>query len=198
MSSVTEVATVAVIGAGGLGRDIAHATALAGYRTILEDILPSSLRKAEYEFRVNLEQALGSGNITSQQAQSAASRLEYAESIEEAARQADLVIEAVPEELESKIEIFILLDKICRPATILVTTSSEADVSQLASSTYRAERCVGLRFVPRGQKTRRIEIVKGRETSDETLVSASSLARKLIGEVAVVEASAFFPSEQPN
>ena len=191
-----EVATVAVIGAGGLGRDIAQATALAGYRTVLEDILPSSLRKAEREFLVNLEQALGSGKITVQQAQSAAGRLEYAGSIEEAARQADLVIEAVPEELESKLEIFILLDKICRPGTILVTTSSETDVSQLAISTYRADRCVGMRFVPRTENPSQIEIFSGRETSAETLAAASSLASKLSGEMPVVRPSAFFPSEQ--
>ncbi len=196
MSLVTEVATVAVIGAGGLGRDIAQATALAGYRTILEDILPSSLRKAEREFRVNLQQALGSGKITGPQAQSAAGRLEYAESIEAAARQADLVIESVPEELESKLEIFILLDKICRPATILVTTSSNTDVSHLAISTYRADRCVGMRFVPRAQSPYQIEIVRGRETSNETFAAASSLASKLAGEMAAAEPSAFFSSEQ--
>ena len=196
MSIVAEVATVAVIGAGGLGRDIAQAIALAGYRTILEDILPSSLRKAKYEFRINLEQALGSGRITAQQERSAASRLEYAESIEEAARQADLVIETVPEELESKLEIFILLDKICRPGTILVTTSSETDVSHLAISTYRADRCVGMRFVARTQSPGQIEIVSGRETSDETLAAASSLASKIAGEMAAAGPSASFPSEE--
>ena len=98
-----------------MGRGIAHAAALGGYRTILEDLLPGTLRKAEAEIRGNLDKAVELGKVTAPDADSAFRRLEYAESVAEAAREADLVIEAVPEEMESKIEIFTLLDKICRP-----------------------------------------------------------------------------------
>src|ERR1700758_5154028 len=105
---MAEIRTIAVIGAGIMGRGIAHAAALGGYRTILEDILPGALRKAETEIRANLEKAVEIGKISSADADSAFGRLEYASSIEHAAREADLVIEAVPEELESKIEIFTL------------------------------------------------------------------------------------------
>lgn len=177
---MTQVCTVAVIGAGVLGRGIAHLAALSGYRTILEDLLPSSLRKAELEFRISLDQAISSGRVSAEDAPTAFSRLEYAASIEEAARQADLVIEAVPEELESKSEIFILLDKICRPATMLVTTSLETDVTQLANVTYRAERCVGMRMVPSAQTTRWIEVIPGEQTNKETLAVAHTLAEKIM------------------
>ena len=112
---MSEVRTIAVIGAGIMGRGIAHAAALGGYRTILEDLLPGALRKAETEIRANLDKAVELGKVTAPAADSAFKRLEYAGSVEEAAREADLVIEAVPEEMESKIEIFTLLDKICRP-----------------------------------------------------------------------------------
>jgi 3-hydroxybutyryl-CoA dehydrogenase len=112
---VAEVRTIAVIGAGIMGRGIAHAAALGGYRTILEDQLPNALRKAETEIRANLDQAVELGKVDAADADAAFSRLEYAGSVDEAAREADLVIEAVPEELESKIEIFTMLDKICRP-----------------------------------------------------------------------------------
>ena len=110
-----EIKTIAVIGAGTMGRGIAHAAALGGYRTVLEDILPNALRRAESEIRSNLDKAVELGKVAAKDADAAFARLEYAGSVDEAARQADLVIEAVPEELESKIEIFTLLDKICRP-----------------------------------------------------------------------------------
>ena len=119
---MSEVHTIAVIGAGIMGRGIAHAAALGGYRTILEDILPTALRKAETEIRANLDKAVELGKVTQADADGAFGRLEYASSVEQAAREADLVIEAVPEEMESKIEIFTLLDKVCRPTTISLPT----------------------------------------------------------------------------
>ncbi|MGA8198930.1 MAG: 3-hydroxyacyl-CoA dehydrogenase NAD-binding domain-containing protein, partial [Candidatus Sulfotelmatobacter sp.] len=112
---MTQVNTIAVIGAGTMGRGIAHAAAIGGYRTILEDLLPGALRRAESEIRANLDKAVELGKVSSPDADAAFRRVEYAGSVEEAAREADLVIEAVPEEMESKIEIFTLLDKVCRP-----------------------------------------------------------------------------------
>ena len=111
-----EVKTVAVIGAGIMGRGIAHSAAVGGYRTILEDLLPAALRRAESEIRANLDKAVELGKVAAPDADAAFRRVEYAGSVADAVRQADLVIEAVPEEMESKIEIFTLLDKICRPA----------------------------------------------------------------------------------
>ena len=135
---MAEIKTVAVIGAGIMGRGIAHVAALGGYRTILEDILPASLRKAESEIRANLDKAIELGKVAKPDADAAFARLEYASTVEEAARQADLVIEAVPEEMESKIEIFTLLDKICRPGTILASNTSSLSVTEIASSGARA------------------------------------------------------------
>ena len=135
---MAEVRTIAVIGAGIMGRGIAHAAALGGYRTILEDILPTTLRKAETEIRANLDKAVELGKVTTDGADEAFTRLEYASSVEQAAREADLVIEAVPEEMESKIEIFTLLDKICRPTTMIASNTSSLSVTEISSVTYRA------------------------------------------------------------
>src|SRR5437879_4641602 len=98
-----------------MGRGIAHVAALGGYRTILEDVLPAALRKAENEIRAYLDKAVEIGRVAKSDANAAFDRIEYAGSVEQAARDADLVIEAVPEEMESKIEIFTLLDKVSRP-----------------------------------------------------------------------------------
>src|SRR5262249_11246201 len=131
------VKTIAVIGAGIMGRGIAHVAAVGGFRTVLEDILPAALRQAESEIRANLDKAVELKKVSSQDAEAALGRLEYAGGVEEAAREADLVIEAVPEEMESKIEIFTLLDKICRPGTILASNTSSMSVTEIASVTYR-------------------------------------------------------------
>src|SRR6202020_2559533 len=121
---MADIRTIAVIGAGAIGRGIAHASALGGYRTILEDILPGSLRTAAAEMRDYLAKATALGTVSKADADAAFQRLEYASTVEHAAREADLVIESVPEEMESKTEIFSLLDKICKPATILVEAYS--------------------------------------------------------------------------
>src|SRR5438270_13324865 len=121
---MAEIRSIAVIGAGVCGRAMAQLAALGGFRTILEDILPGSLRQAENEILASLRRAVEAGRVAHSAAHLAMARMEYATSIEQAARSADLVIEAVPEELESKIEIFTLLDKVARPATILASSAS--------------------------------------------------------------------------
>jgi 3-hydroxybutyryl-CoA dehydrogenase len=171
---VREIRTVAVIGAGILGSRIAYAVALAGYRTILEDILPGSLRRAEAELRAGLDAALGMGRIKQEHAAAALGRIEYASTVEEAARQADLVIEAVPDELESKLEIFVLLDKICKPETILASTTNSVSIDDLASMTYRPEKCVGMRFLESGK----VEVVRG-VANDETFEACVRLTQRL-------------------
>src|SRR5437762_8204378 len=94
-----------------MGRGIAHVAALGGYRTILEDILPASLHKAESEIRTNLDKGVELGKLEKSAADAAFSRIQLVGTVEEAAREADLVIEAVPEEMDSKIEIFTLLSR---------------------------------------------------------------------------------------
>ena len=195
---MAEVKTVAVIGAGIMGRGIAHAAALAGCRTILEDILPNALRKAESEIRTNLDKAVELGKVDPAEADAAFSRLEYAGSVDEAARQADLVIEAVPEEMESKIEIFTLLDKICRPTTILASNTSSLSVTEIASVTYRAKKCVGMHFFNPVHKMELLEVVRALETDAETLAAAVDLGKRMGKEVVVVKESPGFITSRIN
>jgi 3-hydroxybutyryl-CoA dehydrogenase len=195
---MAEVKTIAVIGAGIMGRGIAHAAALGGYRTILEDILPASLRKAESEIRSNLEKAVELGKVARADADAALSRIEYADSVEEAARAADLVIEAVPEEMESKIEIFTLLDKICRPGTILASNTSSLSVTEIASVTYRAPQCLGMHFFNPVHKMKLIEVVRALETDDATLAAAVEVGRRMGKEVVVIKESPGFITSRIN
>jgi 3-hydroxybutyryl-CoA dehydrogenase len=195
---VTEVRTIAVIGAGTMGRGIAHAAALGGYQTILEDILPAALRRAEAEVRANLDKAVELGKVTAADADAAFDRLHYAGSVEEAARQADLVIEAVPEELESKIEIFTLLDKICRPPTILASNTSSLSLTEIASVTYRAPKIVGMHFFNPVHKMKLLEIVRALETDEATLATAVDVGKRMGKEVVVIRESPGFITSRIN
>jgi 3-hydroxybutyryl-CoA dehydrogenase len=195
---MAEVKTIAVIGAGIMGRGIAHAAALGGYRTILEDILPASLRKAEGEIRSNLDKAVELGKVAKPDADAAFSRIEFAGSVEEAVRQADLVIEAVPEEIESKIEIFTLLDKVCKPHTILATNTSSLSVTEIASVTYRAKKCLGMHFFNPVHKMKLLEIVRALETDDETLAACVEVGKRMGKEVVVVKESPGFITSRIN
>ncbi|MGO8983575.1 MAG: 3-hydroxyacyl-CoA dehydrogenase family protein [Terriglobales bacterium] len=195
---MTEVRTVAVIGAGIMGRGIAHAAALGGYRTILEDLLPNALRKAETEIRTNLDKAVELGKVNAADADAAFSRVEYAGSVDEAAREADLVIEAVPEEMESKIEIFTMLDKICRPTTILASNTSSLSVTEIASVTYRAKKCVGMHFFNPVHKMKLLEIVRGLETDGDTLAAVVGVGKRMRKEVVVIRESPGFITSRVN
>jgi len=195
---MAEVGTIAVIGAGIMGRGIAHAAALGGYRTILEDILPASLRKAENEIRANLGKAVELGKVRKEEADAAIARIEYAGTVEEAARAADLVIEAVPEEMESKIEIFTLLDKVCRPGTIIASNTSSLSITEIASVTYRASKCLGMHFFNPVHKMKLLEIVRALETDSETLAAAVEVGRRMGKEVVVVKESPGFITSRIN
>ena len=195
---MAEVRTVAVIGAGIMGRGIAHAASLGGYRTILEDLLPHALRRAETEIRSHLDKAVELGKVTPADADAAFSRIEYARTVEEAARQADLVLEAVPEEMESKIEIFTLLDKICRPTTVLASNTSSLSITEIASVTYRAKKILGMHFFNPVHKMKLLEIVRALETDDDTLATAVEVGKRMGKEVVVIKESPGFITSRIN
>ena len=192
------VKTIAVIGAGIMGRGIAHAAALGGYRTILEDLLPNALRRAENEIRANLDKAVELGKANSKDADAAFARVEYAGSVEEAAREADLVIEAVPEEMESKIEIFTLLDKICRPGTIFASNTSSLSITEIASVTYRPRKCLGMHFFNPVHKMKLLEVVRALETDDDTLATAAEVGKRMGKDVVVIKESPGFITSRIN
>lgn len=130
-SSKARLLTVAIIGAGPLGRWLARAAARAGYRVLLEDVMPVNLRHASEELR----QQLGP---------SALPMVAFVSTIEDAVRDADLVIDCVPDELESKLEILWLLDRMSPPRTVLATPTTRLSITDLAGCTYRAGQCVAI------------------------------------------------------
>jgi 3-hydroxybutyryl-CoA dehydrogenase len=195
---LAQISTIAVIGAGTMGRGIAHAAALGGYCVVLEDLLPNALRKAESEIRANLDRAAELGKVSASDAAAALKRIEYAGGVEEAAREADLVIEAVPEEMESKLEIFTLLDKVCRPGTILSSNTSSLSITEIASVTYRPEKCLGMHFFNPVHKMKLLEIVRALETDEDTLTTAAEVGRRMGKEVITIKESPGFVTSRLN
>jgi 3-hydroxybutyryl-CoA dehydrogenase len=127
-----EIRRVAVIGAGVAGRSFALACAAAGFHVVLEDVMPAKLRKAETDY-ADLSRRVTAG------------RLELALTVEDAVREADVAVDFVPDELESKLEIFSMIDRMAPPKTILCTPSDALSITDLASCVYRPERCVAVR-----------------------------------------------------
>ena len=131
MPTSGELRRIAVIGAGSAGRDFALRCVRARFEVTLEDVMPSRLRSAQQ-------------TIASEAAPGA---LHLASTVEDAVRNADLAIDFVPDELESKLEIFSMLDRMAPPRTILCTPTSALSIADLASCTYRSQSCFALRFV---------------------------------------------------
>ena len=131
-------------------------------------------------------------------ADAAFKRLEYAGSVEEAAREADLVIEAVPEEMESKIEIFTLLDKICRPTTILASNTSSLSITEIASVTYRAKKIVGMHFFNPVHKMKLLEVVRALGNRRRNSAAAVEVGKRMGKEVVVIKEAPGFITSRIN
>jgi 3-hydroxybutyryl-CoA dehydrogenase len=127
-----EIRRVAIIGAGVAGRSFALACVAAGFDVVLEDVMPANLWRAEAEYS-DLSARVASGS------------LELASTVEDAVRTADIAVDFVPDELESKLEIFSMIDRMAPPKTILCTPSYALSITDLASCVYRPERCFAVR-----------------------------------------------------
>ena len=158
---------VAIIGAGELGARLAAATARAGFAVTLEDVLPSSLRRAAAAIA-------DTGSVR------------YASSVEDAVRDADLVIDCVPDELESKLEIFSLLDRMAPPLAIFATPTRTLSIADLASCVYRPERCVAVAFEEAGLPGTVI-LTYPPQASQAVVEEVAAFWRRLGGEVCLQE-----------
>jgi 3-hydroxybutyryl-CoA dehydrogenase len=130
--------TVAIIGAGPLGRWLALSAARAGFRVFIEDVMPANLHHAREALRRQL------GPEALQQTNGSSPGVAFVATIEDAVREADLVIDCVPDELESKLEIFCLIDRMAPPRTVIATPTTRLSIADLAACTYRADRCIAI------------------------------------------------------
>jgi len=144
------VEKLAVLGSGTMGHGIAQVAATAGLSVTLYDIDQAMLDKAVGKITGSVERFLvGKGKITPEEGQSLLGRIRTTTSLEEAARDADFVIEAIPEKLELKQQVFAELDRLCPAHTILATNTSVLPVTAIAGATNRPAQCIGTHFFTR-------------------------------------------------
>jgi 3-hydroxybutyryl-CoA dehydrogenase len=187
-----DVKTIGVIGAGAMGRGIACASLIAGFHTVLEDVSPTMLERGVAYIRKALEEAVAQGKVTPEQRDRALENFSTARLVEDASRQADLLIEALPEEMELQLEIFTIFDKFAKPDAILASTALSLPITELAAITFRAENCVGMRFQPSVRDARLLEVICTPETSDATVAACAEVGRRMGKEVAVLRDSLGF------
>jgi 3-hydroxybutyryl-CoA dehydrogenase len=193
-----EVQTIGVIGAGTMGRGIAYAAALGGYRTILEDVMPENLTAGTAWIKKSLEEGVSRGKVGPEDSAAALARIETVFTVEAACREADFLIEAVPEEMELKLELYTLFDKFARPNAVLASNTSSLSIAEMAEMTYRPELCVGMHFFNPVPKMRLIEIVRAPKTSDQTIAACREVGARMGKEVVVVKESPGFITSRLN
>jgi len=192
------VRSVAVLGAGLMGRGIAYVSAVGGYRTLLQDTSNGALDKAGAEISALLEKGTATGKLKGEEAAAAHQRLLTCRGIEEAVRDADLVIEAVPEDIQVKVELFASRDKLAPRHAILASNTSSLSITEMAAATARAPQVVGMHFFNPVHRMRLLEIVRALETSESTLQLAAEVGTRMGKECVTVRESPGFVTSRIN
>jgi 3-hydroxybutyryl-CoA dehydrogenase len=170
---------IAVIGTGTMGRGIAYLAAVAGYETVIHDVDSGALDAAKASIESTLQKGIERGKVTRDDAAAASTRIHLALDLEPAVHAADLIIEAVPENLDLKKNLFAQADLFCGEETILASNTSSISISLLAQSVERRDRFVGLHFFNPPHAMTLIEIVRGERTSDETVAQVGEVAERM-------------------
>jgi 3-hydroxybutyryl-CoA dehydrogenase len=191
-----EVKTIAVIGAGTMGRGIAYAAAFGGCNTVLEDVSRHVLEQGLAWIRQSFEEGVARGKVEASARDKALSLVTTASTVEEAIRDADLIIEAVPEELEMKLELFTIFDKFGKAGAIFASNTSSLSITDFTDIIVSRDRCIGMRFFNPVPKMKVIELARTPHTSDETVAACREVARRMGKEVVVVNEAPGFIREK--
>jgi 3-hydroxybutyryl-CoA dehydrogenase len=192
------VHTITVLGAGIMGRGIAYASAWGGYRTVLQDTSQEALDRATSEITALFEKGVATGRLAEADAVAARKRISTARVLEESAREADLVIEAVPESIDLKVQIFTALDRATRPGAVLASNTSSLSITEMAAVTKRPQHVLGMHFFNPVHRMKLLEVVRGLETGDDAVATALMVGEKMGKEGVVVRESPGFVTSRIN
>ena len=193
-----ETKTIAVLGAGTMGRGIAHVSALAGYATQLFDTSAEALKKAESTVHRNLAKGVEIGKVKADAAETARRNLQTQTDLAAAVAEADLVIEAVPEDMALKIRMFGEVASACPEHALFASNTSALSITEMAAASGRAERFAGMHFFNPVHVMRLIELVKGLQTSPETLETLRQVGERMGKEMVVVNEAPGFVTSRIN
>ncbi len=193
-----EIRTIAVIGAGTMGRGIAHVSALGGYATRLFDTDTGALETARRTIGANLDKGVARGKVEDTAAARAKKLLAVDDDFTAAVGTADLVIEAVPESIELKLSIFDRANQEAPPEALFASNTSGLSITEMAAATGRPERFAGMHFFNPVHIMRLIELVRGAETSEQTLATLAAVGRRMGKEIVTVRESPGFVTSRIN
>ncbi|WP_053363519.1 3-hydroxyacyl-CoA dehydrogenase [Bacillus sp. FJAT-27251] len=180
------IETILVVGSGVMGRGIAYAAAAGGFKVRLHDANEAALSNAQQELDKIFDKGVARGKVTAEAADAAKKNLLYVSHLHEAARGADLVIEAVPEKAEIKKAVFESLEQYVPEHCLFATNTSTMSPTEIGSYGNRAEKTIAMHFFNPVHKMPLVEIIRGLETSDETAEAARSVARQMGKETVVI------------
>ena len=181
-----------------MGRDIAHAASLGGFRVMLQDVNSEMLENALEGIRKEMQRAVERDRLDEGAMREGLKLIAPTESLEEAVEEADFVIEAVPEEMELKLEIFGRLDERCPERAVLATNTSTMSPTEIAAVTRSPKRCIAMHFFNPAHKMKLVELVRGLETADETVEVARNVAERMGKETVEVEEFPGFVTSRIN
>jgi 3-hydroxybutyryl-CoA dehydrogenase len=176
--TLDEIKTIGIVGAGQMGRGISQVCATAGYEVLLVDVTELSLAEAISKIRSGLERAVERGSLTDRQAAEVVALIHPWVQLDRL-RDVQFVIEAIPEDLPLKRNLFAELSRICMPQTVLASNTSSISITKLGATSGRPDRFVGLHFMNPAPVMRLVEVVRGLETSERTTRLALDLAKRL-------------------
>ena len=162
-----------------MGNGIAHVFAQSGFNVWLVDVSQDALDKAMNTIAKNLDRQVAKGRLTEDKKLKALQNLNNTTSLEKAASEADLVVEAATENKELKLKIFAELELICPDKTILASNTSSISITQIAAATKRPEKVIGMHFMNPVPVMKLIEIIRGYSTTDETTATIVELSKQL-------------------
>ncbi|TCS75352.1 3-hydroxyacyl-CoA dehydrogenase family protein [Effusibacillus lacus] len=177
--AMEKIRTIAVIGAGAMGSQIAMLCALAGFKTYLQDISETSLQKALDSLKFQMSRRVEKKRITETEYKMAFARMHLTTDLAEAVGTSDFIVEAIVEKLEEKRQLFAKLDELAPKHAILATNSSTIVNSKIATATSRPDKVCNMHFFNPPLKMDLVEVVTGPETSEETARTAVKLVKKL-------------------
>jgi 3-hydroxybutyryl-CoA dehydrogenase len=193
-----DINTVVVVGAGIMGRGIAHVSAVGGFQTVLHDVSVDVLQDARSRIHTDLEKAVELGKITVDAMATCLERLKLEPGLERAASQAEIVIEAIPERIDLKLDLFAKLDQACPQHTVFASNTSALSIGEMAASTNRPQQFIGMHFFNPVHKMKLVEIVRGPQTNSETFKAAEFVSRRMGKETVEVKESPGFVTSRIN
>ena len=170
---------ITVIGAGTMGNGIAHAFAQKNFNVRLVDVSKEALKKALVTIEKNLDRMLSKEKITQEEKKDTLKSISTFTDISQAIVESDLVVEAASEDLNLKLKIFKELDQICAPNTILATNTSSISITEIASVTNRPSLVIGMHFMNPVPIMKLVEVIKGKETSNQVTSDIMEMSRTL-------------------